>query len=252
MLYDKVLTDPSRTVFQHLEGRFVRIVALHSSRIFRNRLVSVFTGRDCLVEWTGELPALKRLVATESFDLVISEAKLVEAEFSDLVAAVRRSNVECSILVTNAGPSSSARIVFLSRGADDAISEPVEDEEVEARVRILIGRVLTRRNRYLHCGGLRLDLDGLIAYDRDTALRLTWREWKLAAYFASNRSRTLTFSAALEMLGGDDELTENALAILVSRFRAKVKHLGINIATNKGVGYYLVESSEERPRAGVA
>jgi len=238
MEHDRIVVAADRVALPEHENRFVRICILHGNRQFRNGVVSMFSGADCVVEWAADLQMLRRIMHSESFDLLVLEASVVSACLRELIGEIRAlHNASSCIFVCDAEPCAVDRAGFLEAGADDVISAPVDPREFKARVHALVGRSLRRRDRFLSLGRLELDCDGLVAYVDSRVFQMTAREWKLGVYFAMHPNRTLSFASALEMLSFDGELSDNALAIIVCRFRSKVRPHGVEIISTRGMGY---------------
>jgi len=240
MNLDKIAFTADRVALPEQEGRFVRICIMHTDRQFRNGFVSVFSGADCVVEWVADIGTFRQLVHLESFDLVVLEAQAATHCLCELVGQFRaHHNSAAAIFICDAGGSADERARFLEMGADDVISAPVSPREFKARVHALVGRSMRRRGRFASLGALQLDCDGLVAYADSKVVQMTAREWKLAVYFAKYPNRTLSFESALEMLSFDGDLSGNALAIILSRFRGKIRQHGVEIISTRGMGYSL-------------
>jgi DNA-binding response OmpR family regulator len=130
----------------------------------------------------------------------------------------------------------------LDAGADDYLAKPFHIAELLARIRALVRRSKSIATSELIHGGLRLNLSSHSAELNGQPLELTPREWTVLEALLMNAPNVLTKTALVQKLGGwKQDLTQNAIEVLVSRLRSKLDAGGIRIRTLRGVGYRLDE-----------
>ncbi len=132
----------------------------------------------------------------------------------------------------------------LDIGADDYIVKPFSPEEVMARVRAVLRRLVRRMpGRSCAWASLVVNLSQYEASVAGAPLTLTKKEMELLYTFASNPGRVFSREKLLSLLWGYDYLGDaRTVDSHVKRLRAKVDaipHPDWAIATVWGVGYKL-------------
>jgi two-component system OmpR family response regulator len=152
----------------------------------------------------------------------------------------RRSPVPVPVLVLTVRDSIEDRVAGLDLGADDYLTKPFHLFELEARVRALIRRAHSRSSSNLMHGRLRLDVAGRRLYRDDQPIDLTSREFAVLELLLLRVGRVVTKQHIVDHLyGWDDNLSSNAIEVLMHRLRKKLEHSGMDIRTVRGMGYLI-------------
>ncbi len=207
------------------------------------------------------LPALEllshrvRQILAEPAQLVTAptaEAILVDAR-SDLGAAKALCKVLSSagleapllLVVTEGGLAA----VSADWGADDVILETAGPAEVDARIRLALGRVSEQQiPTRIQTSGITIDEASYAAKLRGKPLDLTYKEFQLLHFFATHPSRVFTREQLLsEVWGYDYYGGTRTVDVHVRRLRAKLGDLEQLIGTVRNVGYRFNVNDEEAP-----
>jgi DNA-binding response OmpR family regulator len=172
-------------------------------------------------------------------DLVVLDLELSDADGLDILATMRALSDVPVIALT--GDGEDGRIAALRGGADDCVSKPPPEIELEARIDALM-----RRPRQ---GDLRpvVLADEYVEIDRvrhrvlvlGNEVALTPIEFRMLATFAENPGRVLGHGQLLELVWGDRIRERDEVKLYVSYLRRK---LGCAadvdpVETVRGVGY---------------
>jgi two-component system response regulator TctD len=153
----------------------------------------------------------------------------------------RRSDVPVLILSARAGTDD--RIDLLDLGADDYLVKPFDFRELQARVRSLLRRHTGERSNNLECGRLVYDRVARLAKVDGRIIALSRRELSLLEIFLARKTQVFSKSQLLDQLFGyNAEPTENNIEVLIARLRRKLVGTDVEITTQRGVGYRIVES----------
>ncbi len=177
-------------------------------------------------------------LATES-DLIVVDATTNLAGAAQTCRAAAASEIERPILVVVAEGGLAA--LKASWGFDDLVLPRAQPAEVETRMRLLRDRSADRGKATARVGDLEIDEDTYQVRLRGKPLDLTYREFELLKYLASNPGRVFTRSHLLAEVWGYDYFGgTRTVDVHVRRLRAK---LGVDhdqlIGTVRGVGYKL-------------
>jgi two-component system KDP operon response regulator KdpE len=205
-------------------------------------------GYDVEVAGTGA-EALKRTRADPP-DLIVLDLGLPDMDGLEVCREVR-TGFSMPILVLSARGGEAEKVVALDEGADDYVTKPFGPEELLARIRVALRRVLADQSRTgrLQVGDLVIDYDRRRLLRGDVEIRLTPKEFDLLELLARNAGRVLTHRAILKAIWGPHAVTQSEhLWVLVGQLRKKLEPDPAHpryLVSEPWVGYrFAVESDE--------
>jgi DNA-binding response OmpR family regulator len=139
-------------------------------------------------------------------------------------------------------------------GADDVILHTAGPGEVDARLRLAIGRLAPAASGEIRSGELVIDEATYSARLRAHTLDLTFKEFELLKFLAQHPGRVFTRSQLLQEVWGYDYFGgTRTVDVHVRRLRAKLgtEHEGL-IGTVRNVGYRFVPAKGEEPERSAA
>jgi DNA-binding response OmpR family regulator len=197
------------------------------------------------------LPALG-LLSHRTRSIPAEPASLVNAPSCDLIFVDARADLAsakslCKILQTT-GVSVPVVLVLTEGGltavsadwhVDDVILTNAGPAEVDARIRLVIGRMAQDRSASkIQASGVVIDEASYSAKVHGRPLDLTFKEFELLRFFASHPSRVFTREQLLSEVWGYDYFGgTRTVDVHVRRLRAKLGDLESLIGTVRNVGY---------------
>jgi|TARA_R110000850_G_scaffold168543_1_gene293567 DNA-binding response OmpR family regulator len=145
-------------------------------------------------------------------------------------------------IVLTARDALQSKVNSLNAGADDYVLKPVDIDELEARIRAILRRAGCN-NTTLVQGNLVFEPQSRHAMVNGGVLTLTRRETMLLEEMLRSTPRILVKDHLEDRIYSHYEnVTLNAIEVLVSRLRRKLKAAGATacIETIRGIGYRLV------------
>ncbi len=132
---------------------------------------------------------------------------------------------------------------------DDFVTTPIDEDELRARV----ARALWRRNgdvsSVLQFGSLVIDLERYTVTVDDSVVDLTYKEYELLRFLASNAGKPFTREALLSRVWGYDYYGgSRTVDVHIRRIRAKIERRDQYIDTVRNVGYRFIDRAT---RAGI-
>jgi DNA-binding response OmpR family regulator len=192
------------------------------------------------------------LAAHPDADLVLIDATrdLGKASMTCRANAATELPRPCLVVVTDGGLAA----LKFSWGFDDWVLPHAQPAEVETRLRLVAERSLgQRRGRAASIGELNIDEDTYVVRLRGQPLDLTFREFELLKYLATNPGRVFTRDHLLQEVWGYDYYGgTRTVDVHIRRLRAKLgAEYEALIGTVRGVGYKLDPHGPGRaPEAG--
>ena len=176
-------------------------------------------------------------------DVVLLDVMMPKVDGFEVCRQIRARGNTPVIMITARGEDYE-KIMGLDIGADDYIVKPFSPEELMARVRAVLRRLVREdAGQELRLGSLVVNLSQYEASVAGAPLTLTKKEMELLYTFASNPGRVFSREKLLSLLWGYDYLGDaRTVDSHVKRLRAKVDaipHPDWAIATVWGVGYKL-------------
>ena len=187
-------------------------------------------------------------IGTSKPDVVVMDVMMPRLDGIETTRALRTAGNDVPILVLTARDAVGDRVEGLDAGADDYLTKPFALQELLARLRALLRRVVPREDgdeEELAFAGLTMNLATREVRRGERQMELTRTEFTLLEMFLRRPRRVLERAFILdEVWGYDFPTTANSLEVYVGYLRRKTEADGESrlIHTVRGVGYVLKES----------
>ena len=187
------------------------------------------------------------LINAPTADLVFVDARQDLAAAKSLCKILQTTglNVPLVLILTEGGLAA----VSSDWGADDVVLESAGPAEVDARIRLAIGRVAAEKTgSKIQASGVVIDEASYSAKVHGRPLDLTFKEFELLRFLATHPSRVFTREQLLSEVWGYDYFGgTRTVDVHVRRLRAKLGDLESLIGTVRNVGYrFNVYEDEDR------
>jgi two-component system phosphate regulon response regulator OmpR len=192
--------------------------------------------------------AAMQLAAAESFDAVVLDLMLPDADGLDLCRSLRsRSDIPILMLTARGDPLD--RVVGLELGADDYLPKPFEPRELLARLRaILRRRGAPGAAQVLQFGRLEIDRGAREVRLDGKPRTLTGHQFALLLALAERPGRVLSRDALMDLTRGAAlEDFDRSIDVHVSRLRAAIEddpRHPRRILTLRGAGYVFAKDQD--------
>ncbi len=196
--------------------------------------------------------AALELLSHRTRQIPAEPAQLVNAPQADVVLVDGREDLVgakslCKILTTTGLESPLILVVTeggltavsTDWGVDDVVLTSAGPAEVDARIRLAIGRLAKDQvSTRIQTSGISIDESSYSAKVRGQPLDLTYKEFQLLHFFATHPSRVFTREQLLSEVWGYDYFGgTRTVDVHVRRLRAKLGDLEQLIGTVRNVGY---------------
>ena len=202
------------------------------------RVTVAGTGRD------GEA-----LLKRETFDAVILDLMLPDADGLDLCRRLRASS-DVPILMLTARGEPMDKVVGLEIGADDYLAKPFEPRELQARLRAILRRKGsgTSKSETLRFGRLEIDKGARVVRIDGEERTITSYQFAILLVLAERAGRVLSRDALMDLLKGEKlEAFDRSVDVHISRIRAAIEDdpkKPRRILTLRGTGYVFAKDQD--------
>lgn len=222
----------------------MRVLVVEDDEGIADGLRANLRQQGAAVDVAGNVAAAWAALRAESFDLVLLDLGLPDADGSELLRRLRASppagvpDPATPVLIMTARDEVASRIAGLDMGADDYVIKPFDAGELAARIRALRRRSGGRAQVSLRCGDLEIDTVSRTVSRDGQAIELSAREFAVLLTLMEARPRVLSRAQIEAKLYNFDQLLDsNAIEVHVHHLRRK---LGDSvIRTMRGVGYFV-------------
>jgi two-component system response regulator MprA len=181
------------------------------------------------------------LLTTPGAELAILDVAMPGMDGFEVLRRLRAAGSTIPVLMLTARDAVEDRVAGLELGADDYLIKPFAPEELVARVRALMRRLVPARE-ILTYADLQLDTAGRLASRQDRPIALSTTEYTLLEYFMRHPEQVLLRSQIMQQVWGYDFGGDsNVLEVYVGYLRRKLEEGGAPrlIQTVRGAGYVL-------------
>ena len=203
-------------------------------------------GYDVVVAYNGEEAVNKN--EEEAPELILLDIMMPVVDGYEACKKIREK-YETPIIMLTARAEEVDKVLGLEIGADDYVTKPFGVKELMARVKANLRRKSVKKTgenkakgNGLEFGDLAIDLD-LYEVKRDgTIVELTFREFELIKFLATQKTQVFTREMLLEKVWGYEYFGDvRTVDVTVRRLREKIENDPSRpqyILTKRGVGYY--------------
>jgi two-component system KDP operon response regulator KdpE len=187
--------------------------------------------------------------AQRRHDAIILDLGLPDTNGVDVLRKLREWT-QTPVIVLTVQDGEHEKVECLDCGADDYVTKPFNTAELLARVRATIRRANHgQAEEPLHrFGEVEVDLSSRRVTRNGQPVKLTATEYVLLRLFVQHAGKVLTHRQILrEIWGAEHETQTQYLRVYMARLRGKLEPdptEPVHFATEPGVGYWLVETTE--------
>ncbi|WP_317849272.1 response regulator transcription factor [Tateyamaria pelophila] len=178
---------------------------------------------------------------SDGADMVILDINLPGVDGLTLLKEIRDRDDMRPVILLTARAETEDRVIGLDAGADDYLIKPFEMAELEARVRALLRRRAVPQQRMQSFGALSYDATGRQLFAGDVEIELPRREMSVFECLLGADGRLVSKNTMLDYAYGvGADVEETVVEVYVSRLRRRLGPHGVQIRSQRGLGYQLL------------
>jgi FixJ family two-component response regulator len=127
--------QPGTTVVQQTKNRQPKILVVDDEPGFVELVNDVVEGLDCKVTVARTLAQAKKMLAGDSYELLLTDLHLPDGDGMSLLPTLRRHHPCASAIIMTGAPSVEGAVSALRSGAVDFVAKPFDNQHLIDRVR---------------------------------------------------------------------------------------------------------------------
>ncbi|MCL2690471.1 MAG: response regulator transcription factor [Chitinispirillia bacterium] len=223
------------------------IYLVEDEKPIRELVVATLEAADHNVKAFESGPALFAYNDFAKADLYLLDVMLPEMDGYKILEKLKKSTGAPVIFLT-AKSEVTDKATGLHLGADDYITKPFSVLEFLARVKTVLRRFEKLNAKVMEFENLRIDSDSKAAFVAGQPVKLTYKEFELLTYLASNKNKVLSRDQILSSVWGVEfgEVNTRTVDIHIKTLRQKLGDVAENpqfIETVRGYGYKFIHEA---------
>jgi DNA-binding response OmpR family regulator len=205
-------------------------------------MIQFLAGNGFVVEHAATLQTGLEKINIYHYDMVIVDIGLPDGNGLELIKKMKSNNTDSGILIVTAKNAIEDKVHGLDLGADDYITKPFHQAELNARIRSILRRKKFKSSNILKINEIKIDIPAAQVCVNENPILLTKKEYDLLLYFMYNQNRVLTKESIAEHLWGDHIDQADSFDFIynhIKNLRRKIINAGgkDHIKSMYGMGY---------------
>ncbi len=185
--------------------------------------------------------ALKKRL--DEYDLLMLDVMMGQMSGFKLADKLRKEmGNSVPVIFLTAKDTENDILTGFSIGADDYITKPFSVNELTARVKAVLKRTNTVKNKSLPIakfGEIQLDTARKRVIVNDEKIELTKKEYEILRLLLENPTKVYSREDILRLIWGSDVIvTDRTVDVNITRLRTKLGKYGQNLKNKTGYGYF--------------
>ena len=175
----------------------MKILVVEDNQELNNTLKEILELNDYIVDSVFDGEQALEFANLYEYDLIILDIMLPKIDGYKVCQILREKGNNTPVLMLTAKDTLQDKVKGLDIGADDYLVKPFEIEELLARVRALIRRVSTEKNKIVDLGDIKIDLEKREVYRDGKSLVITPKLFCILEQLIRNRGKIVTYESLM-------------------------------------------------------
>jgi DNA-binding response OmpR family regulator len=218
-----------------------RVLVVEDDQTVGTGLAGILAADGHEVRWARTAADADRLIDDRVPDLIVLDLGLPDGDGLELCGTIRQRHADVVVIVVTARTDEADAVRALDGGADDFVTKPFRQVELQARLRAHLRRRGDTGPPELRAGPVRLDQRGRRAWVGDTEMALRPKEHELLAVLAAGAAAAVRREHLMDVVWDEHwSRSTKTLDVHIASVRRKLADAGDRwdrIVTLRGYGY---------------
>ncbi len=228
--------------------RMPKVLIVEDDEWQNQTLADWLTQRGYTVDRCFSCAEASTCLSVSSYDLMILDWNLPDGEGVDFLTRQRKRGLATPTLMLTGKATLDDKEHGFESGADDYLTKPYQERELEARVKALLRRPASYINDQLVVGDLTFSqTERSVKSSNGKTIPLTPKEFEVLLFLARNLGTTFSPEAILKRAWDTEtETTSDNVRKYIQRIRSKLEShkCSVAIETHHSLGYSLHEKRD--------
>ncbi len=218
----------------------MRAIVIEDEADIRNQIVDRLKNEGFAVDAADNGEEGLYLLQEYPADVAIIDLGLPKFSGLEVIQTIRAEGNNIPVLILTARGRWQDKVEGLDAGADDYLVKPFHQEEMMARLRVLIRRASGWSDSRINCQPVSLDTTTQRVYRDEQEVSLTAYEYKVLEYLMLHTGEVISKTTLTEHLYDDESDNDsNVIEVFIRRLRQKLdpQENLMPIETLRGRGY---------------
>ena len=224
----------------------MKILIIEDEAAIAKSIKNYFKANDVHCEEANNFKDALAKIDMYDYDCILLDLMLPDGDGFDLLRHLKKNNKTEGVIIISAKDSLDDKLKGLELGADDYLTKPFHNAELNARIKAVLRRKNLDGKDSIIISNLEMDLTERRLTVNGENLALNRKEFDILNYFLLNKNRLVTKTALAEHVWGDNiDQADNFDFIYyqIKNLRKKLQQSDaeIEIEAIYGIGYKLKE-----------
>lgn len=218
------------------------IFYMEDDEVIAETVKEYLSGKGFSVFLFGTLEEGRKALDRHAPDLVLIDWNMPDGEGAFVCKWIRSKWKELPLIFLTVRDDTRDIVSGFESGADDYVTKPFELEVLYSRIAALLRRAGNVQGRYLSCGPLNVDTEGMTVLCGGEEVTVSQAEYQLLLILLQNKGRTVTRERLLEQIWdtNGNYVNDNTLTVTMKRLREKLGYPSC-LKTIRSFGYRMEE-----------
>lgn len=195
------------------------------------------------IEIAADYKTASSKLGVYDYDCILLDINLPDGNGLELLKQIKSHGKDEGVIIVSARDSLDDRLKGLNLGADDYLSKPFHNAELNARVKAILRRLNFEGQNKIEIGNTAINPENREVKIDNKFVELNRKEYDILMYLITNKNRLVTKAALAEHVWGDHIDQADSFDFIYSQIknlRKKIEMATINVEAVYGVGYKLI------------
>lgn len=225
-----------------------KVLIVEDDKFQNQTLASWFSKRGYSVDQCYNCADAQTFLMVSTYDLIMLDWELPDGEGVKMLNEQRHKGLVTPVIILTGKSTIDDKEIGFDSGADDYLTKPFQERELDARVKAILRRPPTYVDSEIKVGDLIVCQTERVVRAKDGTVALTPKEFEVFLFLSRHLGTVFSPEAILmRAWGTDSETTSDNIRKYIQRIRTKLQDgsRAVSIVNHHGLGYSLHVESEE-------